>query len=56
MEPNELSALSALLAEDDFAKGMALGISAEKAKALNRLRTLRPWQDERYSNSDIGNG
>ena len=38
MEPNELSALSALLAEDDFAKGVALGISAEKAEALNRLR------------------
>ena len=56
MEPNELNALSALLAEDDFAKGVALGISAEKAEALNRLRALRPWQDERYSNSDIGNG
>ena len=56
MEQNELNALSALLAEDDFAKGVALGISAEKAEALNRLRTLRPWQDERYSNSDIGNG
>lgn len=25
MEPNELNALSALLAEDDFAKGVALG-------------------------------
>ncbi len=56
MEPNELNALSTLLAEDDFAKGVALGISAEKAEALNRLRALRPWQDERYSNSDIGNG
>lgn len=56
MEPNELNALSALLAEDDFAKSVALGISAEKAEALNRLRALRPWQDERYSNSDIGNG
>ena len=56
MEQNELNALSALLAEDDFAKGVALGISAEKAEALNRLRALRPWQDERYSNSDIGNG
>ena len=56
MEQNELNALSVLLAEDDFAKGVALGISAEKAEALNRLRALRPWQDERYSNSDIGNG
>ena len=56
MEPNELNALSALLAEDDFAKSVALGISAEKAEALNRLRALRPWRDERYSNSDIGNG
>ena len=42
MEPNELNALSALLAEDDFAKSVALGISAEKAEALNRLRALRP--------------
>lgn len=56
MEQNELNALSALLAEDDFAKGVALGLSAEKAAALNRLRALCPWQDERYSNSDIGNG
>lgn len=56
MDSTELNALSALLAEDDFAKDVALGLSAEKAVALNRLRALRPWQDERYSNSDIGNG
>lgn len=32
MEPNELNALSALLAEDDFAKSVALGISAGKGR------------------------
>ena len=56
MEQHELEILSQLLAEDDFAKGVVLGLSAERAVALNRLRAMQPWQDERYSNSDIGNG
>ena len=40
MEPNELNALSALLAEDDFAKGVALGISAEKAARADRRQRV----------------
>lgn len=38
MDSTEMNALSTLLAEDDFAKGVALGLSAEKAEALNHLR------------------
>lgn len=56
MERNELDMLSQLLEEDDFAKGIAMGLSSERAAALGRLRAMQPWQDERYSNSDIGNG
>lgn len=56
MEKHELDMLSRLLEEDDFAKGIALGLSSERAAELARLRTMQPWVDERYSNSDIGNG
>ena len=56
MDRNELEMLSQLLEEDDFAKGIAMGLSSERAAALARLRAMQPWQNERYSNSDIGNG
>ena len=56
MERTELDMLSQLLEEDDFAKGIAMGLSSERAAALGRLRAMQPWQNERYSNSDIGNG
>ena len=56
MERNELDMLTQLLEEDDFAKGIAMGLSSERAAALGRLRAMQPWQNERYSNSDIGNG
>ena len=56
MVDTELQELAALLDKDDFAKDVALGIALERAADMNRLRALHPWQDERYSNSDIGNG
>ena len=56
MTEEEMQTLARLLAEDDFTKDLTLGISPEKAVMLDRLRTFRPWKDERYSNSDIGNG
>lgn len=56
MVDTELHELEALLSKDDFAKDIALGIALERAADMNRLRALHPWQDERYSNSDIGNG
>ena len=56
MVDTELHELEALLDKDDFAKDIALGIALERAADMNRLRALQPWQDERYSNSDIGNG
>ena len=43
MEPNELNALSALLAEDDFAKGVALGTSAH---AIGTTRALEMGETE----------
>lgn len=52
----ELDMLPQLLEEDDFAKGIAMGLSSEPAAAFGRLRAMQPWQNERYSNSDIGNG
>jgi hypothetical protein len=48
MTEEEMQSLARLLAEDDFAKDLTLGISAEKAEMLDRLRALRPWKDERY--------
>ena len=56
MREEEIRELAKLLAEDDFAKNLALGISPERVTDMNRLRDMNPWQDERYSNSDIGNG
>ena len=56
MTEEEMKGLARLLADDDFAKDLTLGISPEKVDMLDQLRALRPWRDERYSNSDIGNG
>ena len=56
MTNENLNELEQLLAEDPFAKDMALGISTEQIVELNRLREMQPYQDERYSNGDIGNG
>ena len=56
MREEEIRELATLLADDDFARDLALGVSPERASELDRLRRLNPWQDERYSNSDIGNG
>lgn len=56
MREEEIRELAKLLAEDDFARNLALGISLERVTDMNRLRDMNPWQDERYSNSDIGNG
>ena len=44
---HELDMLSQLLEEDDFAKGIAMGLSSERADALGRLRAMQPWQNER---------
>lgn len=44
MERTELDMLSQLLEEDDFAKGIAMGLSSERAAALGRLRAMQPWQ------------
>ena len=54
MTNENLNELEQLLADDPFAKDMALGISPEQIMELNRLREMRPYQDERYSNGDIG--
>lgn len=56
MREEEVRELATLLADDDFARDLALGVSPERASELDRLRRLNPWQDERYSNNDIGNG
>ncbi len=56
MNQAEESFLQSLLAQDDFAKALTLGIDGEKALQLNRLRQMNPWHAERYANSDIGNG
>ena len=56
MREEEIRELATLLADDDFARDLALGVSPERASELDHLRRLNPWQDERYSNSDIGNG
>lgn len=56
MEKHELDMLSQMLEEDDFAKEIAMGLSSERVAALGLLRAMQPWQNERYSNSDIGNG
>lgn len=56
MREEEIRELATLLADDDFARDLALGVSPKRASELDRLRRLNPWQDERYSNSDIGNG
>ena len=53
MERTELDMLSQLLEEDDFAKGIAMGLSSERAAALGRLRAMQPWQNERYSNITV---
>ena len=56
MKEEEIRELTKLLAEDDFARNLALGLSPERACDMNRLRDMNPWSVERYSNSDIGNG
>lgn len=56
MNPNELAELEKLLAEDSYARDLALGISPEKAPLMARLRSMKPCQNERYPGSDIGNG
>ena len=56
MREEEIRELEKLLAEDDFARDLALGLSPQRVTEMNRLRDMNPWQDERYSNGDIGNG
>ena len=56
MREEEIRELEKLLAEDDFARDLALGLSPQRVTEMNRLREMNPWQDERYSNGDIGNG
>ena len=56
MNQTEESLLQELLAQDDFAKALALGVDGETTARLAKLRQMNPWQAERYANSDIGNG
>ncbi|MBP3428260.1 MAG: DNA primase [Clostridia bacterium] len=56
MTEQELNELASLIAEDDFAQWLALGVQPQEADALRRLQALEPFTAERYADSDVGNG